>query len=87
MHEMSRYFFHVEDGKRYRDHVGVELPNLKAVRAEALRATGEMLRDNGLAVWDGEEWEMQVVDEAGLPIFTLTFSAASHRADTAPIAA
>ena len=46
--------------------------------AEALRASGEMLRDNGLGLWDGEEWEMRVVDEGGKSILTLTFSAAEH---------
>ena len=75
---MARYFFHVEDGKSYPDHEGAELADISAVRAEALRASGEMLRDNGLDFWDGEVWEMRVVDEAGRPILTLMFSAAEH---------
>jgi hypothetical protein len=75
---MARFFFHVEDGKSYPDREGVELPDLKSVRAEALRASGEMLRDNGLSLWDGEDWEMRVVNEAGQPVITLKFSAAEH---------
>jgi hypothetical protein len=75
---MARYFFHVEDGKSYPDREGVELPDLKSVRGEALRASGEMLRENGLGLWDGQDWEMRVVDEAGQPVITLKFSAAEH---------
>jgi hypothetical protein len=84
---MARYYFHIEDGKSYPDHEGVELPDIKAVRAEAIRASGEMLRDHGISLWDGEEWEMRVVDHAGEPVMTLKFSAAQHVAGELPAAA
>jgi hypothetical protein len=75
---LARYFFHVEDGKVFRDEQGAELADLKAVRAEAIRASGEMLRDNGIDLWDGEDWAMYVVDAAGEPVLTLRFSATQH---------
>jgi hypothetical protein len=29
---MTRYFFHIQDGVRYEDETGTELPDLTAVR-------------------------------------------------------
>ena len=45
---MPRYFFHTEGKYARLDEEGTELPDLKAVRAEAVQTTGEMLRDAGL---------------------------------------
>ncbi len=66
--------FHVRDGRDLPDHVGTELPNLDAVREEAITATGEMLRDIA-GFWTGEEWRMTVIDEAGHHVLVLRFSA------------
>ena len=74
---MPRYFFHLHDSRDIRDHEGVDLPDMQAVRAEAIRAAGEMLRDlDGRLT--GEEWRMDVTDEAGQPVLTLHFSAIEH---------
>ena len=77
---MPRYFFNVHDGRDYPDDEGTELPDLAAVRAEALRSSGEMLRDNnGTAeFWSGDDWTMNVTDEAGKTVLTLRFSGAEH---------
>jgi hypothetical protein len=74
---MPRYFFHIHDSRDIPDRDGVDLPDLKAVRGEAIRAAGEMLRDIDGA-FSGEEWTMQVTDEAGRPVHTLRFSATEH---------
>ena len=71
---MPRYFFHVLDGKDMPDEDGVELPDRAAVRAEAIRASGQMLADMGGA-WHGEEWQMNVADESGRVVLRLQFSA------------
>jgi hypothetical protein len=34
---MTRYFFHIQDGVRYEDETGTELPDLTAVRKRALK--------------------------------------------------
>jgi hypothetical protein len=62
------------------DTEGTELPNLAAVRTEALKASGEMLRDNkGTAdFWSGHDWTMNVHDEAARPVLTLRFAGALH---------
>jgi hypothetical protein len=37
---MTRYFFHIQDGVRYEDETGTELPDLTAVRKRALKVCG-----------------------------------------------
>ena len=71
---MARYYFHIRDGKDLPDAVGTELPNLAAVRQEAISAAGEMLRDVA-SVWTGEEWRMTVLDDTGAQVLLLRFSA------------
>ena len=77
---MPRYFFHVRDGQDLPDTEGSELPDLRAVRDEALRSSGEMLCDTeGTAeFWTGHPWTMNVVSEHGRPVLTLRFSGELH---------
>ena len=77
---MPRYFFNVHDGRDYPDDEGTELPDLAAVRAEALQSSGEMLRDSKGAAdfWSGDDWTMNVTDEAGKTVLTLRFSGTEH---------
>ena len=77
---MPRYYFHVRDGRDLPDTEGSELPDLHAVRLEALRASGEMLRGNKGAAefWSGDDWTMTVVDEDGRSVLTLRFSGTLH---------
>jgi hypothetical protein len=72
---MPRYFFNVIDGQEYPDKVGTLLTSRDQVRVEAVRAAGEMLRDNGISFWNGTEWRMNVTDEAGATVCTLHFTA------------
>ena len=77
---MPRYFFHVRDGQDFPDTEGSELPDLNAVRTEALKASGEMLRDSkGRAeFWSGDDWTMNVMDDKGGTVLTLTFAGTMH---------
>jgi hypothetical protein len=71
-----RYFFHVQDGQYYPDETGTELPDLAAVRDEAIGVTAELLRGAGRAeFWTGEDWSLHVTDDAGGDVLTLRFSA------------
>ena len=74
---MPRYFFNTHDSRDMPDRDGVDLPDLKAVRGEAVKAAGEMLRDIDGAL-TGEEWIMEVTNEAGRLVLTLLFSATEH---------
>ena len=72
---MLRYFFDI-DGEPA-DSDGLDLLDMSAVRAEAIRAAGEMLRDLDGA-FPGEEWVMRVSDESRRPVLTLKFWAIEH---------
>jgi hypothetical protein len=76
---MPRYYFNLKDGRVLLDQDGSEFPDIHAARKEAVRYSGEVLRDGaGEALWAGELWKLWVTDEPngkGNTFFTLTFSA------------
>jgi hypothetical protein len=72
---MSRYFFHVRDSAEFIDEEGVELPDLDAVRTQAVVAAGEALEDLGGKFWAGDGWRMWVTDETGATVCALRFTA------------
>lgn len=72
---MPRYFFDVEDGHSTIDAEGTELPDVYAAQAEAIRFSGEVLRDMGARFWNDTEWRLKVRDESGRFLFVLRFSA------------
>jgi hypothetical protein len=72
---MPRYFFHVHDGNSTGDNEGTELPDIFAAQEQAILLSGELLREMGGKFWNGEEWSLDVTDEAGRILFTLRFSA------------
>jgi hypothetical protein len=52
---MPRYYFHIEDDRIEIDQIGVELPDLKAAREEAVSAAGQILRNGAEKVlWSGK---------------------------------
>ncbi len=72
---MPRFFFNIHDGTSFIDRQGTELPDVKAVRREAIQTTAKMLKDSA-DYWDGTEWRMDVLNEAHEMVLQLTFSAA-----------
>ena len=72
---MPRYFFHIIDGTAVRDQDGTELSSIYVAQAEAIRLSGEVLRDMGGRFWDGTEWRLEVEDERARVLFVLHFSA------------
>jgi hypothetical protein len=78
---MTRYFFHIQDGVRYEDETGTELPDLTAVRKRALKVCGDMLASGTHPdLWNGHEWRMIVADDAGQEVLVLCFSAQQRAA-------
>jgi hypothetical protein len=59
-----RYYFHVKDGHTILDQDGEEFPDIEHVKANAVRASGEMLRDlsHYENFWVGEPWKLWVTD-------------------------
>lgn len=77
---MTRYYFNVKNGETILDGVGIELPNMEAVREEAVVTSSEILRGlHGFAGhWSREPWRLWVTDQpsgAGTTVLTLEFSA------------
>ena len=74
-HHMPRYFFNVQDGHSAPDLEGVELSDVYTAQAQAIRMSGEILRDMGAKFWNGTEWKLEVTDVWGHVLFVLRFSA------------
>lgn len=72
---MARFFFHVHDGTTILDNEGTVLPDLPTARKVAVQFAGEMLRDLGRDLEDGEDWKVDVADEHGLILFTILLAA------------
>jgi hypothetical protein len=72
---MPRYFFHAFDGYSTLDTQGTELPDIYAAQEQAIRTSGEILRDMGGKFWDGTDWKLEMADEHGQVLFVLCFSA------------
>jgi hypothetical protein len=72
---LPRLFFHVDDGTVTTDEEGLEFSDLAAARREALRACGEMLREEPAVIWSGKPWRLWVTetsDASGKIIFSLS---------------
>ena len=72
---MPRYFFNLQDGRSRPDREGTELADIGTARAEAVRLSGEVLRDTGAKYWDHPDWRLDVLDERGRTLFSLRFVA------------
>lgn len=72
---MPRYFFNIVDGTDHPDHQGIELADLAECQREAVRLSGEVLRDMGQKFWNESEWTLTVTDETGAKVLGLRFSA------------
>ena len=70
---MPRYFFHVVDGEFVPDTTGTECETADEVKAVAVRAAGEMIRDQGVQVWKTGRWYMFVTDEQNRTHLKLAF--------------
>ena len=73
---MTRYFFHAEDGRVFRDDHGVELPDLAAVRTAALTTMTEMAQALSDDFWKHQCLRITVTDDRGLTLISLDLTAA-----------
>jgi hypothetical protein len=72
---MPRFFFDIRDGDFIRDKQGSEFIDLEASRIQAVVLSGELLKESPSRFWEGEEWQLEVRDEAHRILFILTFTA------------
>lgn len=68
---MQRFFFHTSDGVRDVDRVGVELADVAAARAQAVKLSGELLKEKEDVVWNGQDCRVEVTDSAGRLLFCI----------------
>lgn len=72
---MPRYFFNVIDGISIPDDTGTELTDLHQARLQAVRYSGELLKDHPDAFWIQNEWRIEITDLNGLVLFAIHISA------------
>jgi hypothetical protein len=76
---MPKYFFVFRQGDQTSHHSDVmEFPDIGAVQLEAIKSTGEILRDLNYAIEAGSELRMEVADETRKPLFSLRVIAEHH---------
>ena len=73
---MPRYFFHVYDDVIAHDEEGAELPNLAAARLNALKGARDLISDQVRRGYIVLSHWIDVVDEQGEKVLTLTFGEA-----------
>lgn len=75
---MPRFFFDISQGgdiHDIEDDEGHELEGLNAARIEAVRLSGQLLKDYPDRFWSVGEWNCTVRDENKLILFVLHFYA------------
>ena len=70
---MQRFYFHNENGHLIRDEDGMELPDLRTARIEAVKFLGEMLRSSP-DFWATETLTVRVANEAGHVLYVVEAS-------------
>ena len=75
---MPRYFFNIDDGYSEPDDTGTEFPDIYIAQSEAIRMSGEVIRELSARLWGGPDWRLEVTDEYGTSLFVLCFSAEEH---------
>ncbi len=68
---MSRFFFHVHDGRSLMDDLGAEFGSLADARQFAARYASDLIRDQPDLFWSEEEWKIDIADIDGLVFSTL----------------
>jgi hypothetical protein len=77
---MPRFHFHIFDGRDQRDVDGIELSDFQEARVEAIRYAGEILKDDAHRIALGEDWYMDVTDDAGMILFRFHLSTVASSA-------
>ena len=71
---MPRYFFNVHSLNPTTDDEGDDFPNDKAAWSEATKFAGALLNDIDGKFRPGQEWSLEVTDEARKPIYFISIS-------------
>ena len=69
---MPRYFFHVHSATPSHDEVGEDLPDDETAWRSATRFVGDAMRDTDGTFRPGQDWSVEVTNEARKPIYFIT---------------
>lgn len=69
---MPRYFFHVHSAAPSIDEQGHELLDDEAAWQQAVRYAGDLLRDTDRKFRPGQQWSIEVSDEAQKPLYFIS---------------
>ena len=72
---MPRFHFNVYDGVASPDDAGSDLTSVAEARVEAVMLFGSILREKAHEFWADQGMQLQVTDDSGLVLFTLSMSA------------
>lgn len=72
---MPLYHFNIHCGDLRRESKGNDFPDLETAKREAVRLSGDMIRELGPEFWEGDGWALEVTDESRAILFTLVFFA------------
>jgi hypothetical protein len=72
---MARYFFHVINSEFIPDSTGLDCSTEDDAKDHAVRIAGEMLKDQGLKLWNTGHYDMFVCDEKNRTRLKLSFTA------------
>ena len=70
---MPRYLFHLHSDPNAMDEEGRELPDVAAAREYAMEAARDMVCADIKQGWLNLDHSIEVVDDQGMPLFTITF--------------
>lgn len=71
---VPRFHFHTENGVRFTDVHGIELPDLEAAKTSAVQVLTRALHDERHDFWSNESLRVIVSDEDDLTLFSLDLS-------------
>lgn len=77
---MPRYFFHSEDGRRYPDEDGTDLPDVETARLKATLIMAELLKEQPIDFLHTGRLRVRVTDSGGETVILLETSVADRAA-------
>jgi hypothetical protein len=72
---VARFHFQVRTQSHIAFTEAADLPGLEEARIETARRVGVLLTEHAKQIWIDEDWHMDVTDDRGLILFTITITA------------
>jgi hypothetical protein len=82
---MPRYNINVRTASHIADTTTLERFTLDELRIEMARFVGELLKDHAASIWEDQDWQVDVTNEAGLILYVLNVSASETAATTGTV--